>query len=68
MSESVGPDATHEQRAAAIATIRDLQTQGFELLVNEKLAADASFRIFIELTNDSIEKLWVPDLIRHAHD
>ena len=66
--DSVGPDATHDQREAAIAKIRDLQNQGFELLVNEKLAADESFRIFIELTNDSIEQLRVPDLIRHAHD
>jgi len=54
---SVTPQSSGDDRAAAIAKIRELQDYGFEQLVNEKLAADESFRIFIELTNDTIEYL-----------
>ena len=42
------------ERDEAIASIRALQKHGFELVVIEKLAANDSFRIFVELTNDSI--------------
>ena len=52
---SVTPESSSDERAAAIASIRAMQDRGFELLVDEQLAADESFRIFIELTNDSIE-------------
>ena len=52
---SVTPESSSDERATAIASIRAMQDRGFELLVNEQLAADESFRIFIELTNDSIE-------------
>lgn len=54
---SVTPRSSEEERTTAIAKIRALQDYGFEQLVDEKLAADESFRIFIELTNDSIEYL-----------
>jgi len=54
---SVTPQSSDDDRAAAIAEIRALQDYGFEQLVDEKLAADESFRIFIELTNDTIEYL-----------
>ncbi len=54
---SVTPQSSDDDRAAAIAEIRALQDFGFEQLVDEKLAADESFRIFIELTNDTIEYL-----------
>jgi len=37
--------------------IRSLQTKAFDLLVDEKLAADESFRIFITLSNDVLRQL-----------
>ncbi|MDJ0916998.1 MAG: TAXI family TRAP transporter solute-binding subunit [Woeseiaceae bacterium] len=55
--DSVGPDASRDERNAAVEKIRELQNHGFELLVDEKLSADESFRIFIELSNDSIEEI-----------
>jgi hypothetical protein len=55
LRDSVGPDASDSERETAIAKLRALENRGFELLVSEKLAADESFRIFIELTNDSID-------------
>jgi len=45
-----------DQRKQAIAKIRDLQNEAFELLVDEKLAADESFRIFITLSNDVLRQ------------
>jgi hypothetical protein len=54
---SVQPHSSEEERAAAMASIRDLQDKAFELLVNEKLAADDSFRIFTELSNDTIRRI-----------
>ena len=55
--DAVGADASDTDRLAAIEAIRQLQNHAFELLVDEKLAADESFRIFIELTNNSIDEL-----------
>jgi len=46
-----------DQRKQAIAKIRDLQNEAFDLLVDEKLAADESFRIFITLSNDVLRQL-----------
>lgn len=40
-----------------VAKIRALQERAFDMLVNEKLAADESFRIFITLSNDAIRDL-----------
>ncbi len=37
--------------------IRSLQTRAFDLLIDEKLAADESFRIFITLSNDVLRQL-----------
>lgn len=37
--------------------VRKLQNTAFDLLVDEKLAADDSFRIFITLSNDVLRKL-----------
>ncbi|MHC4374914.1 MAG: hypothetical protein ACYSTO_12290, partial [Planctomycetota bacterium] len=54
---SVQPHSSEEDRAAAMASIRALQDRAFELLVNEKLAADDSFRIFTELSNDTIRRI-----------
>ena len=55
--DSVRPDAGETEREAAIAEIRELQDRAFGMLVGEQLAADESFRIFIELTNDAIHRL-----------
>jgi hypothetical protein len=49
-----------DQRRDAISRLRALQTEAFEMLVDEKLAADESFRIFITLSNDIIKELNVP--------
>lgn len=46
--------ADHQQ---AIARVRELQNEAFDLLVDEKLAADESFRIFITLSNDVLRQL-----------
>jgi TRAP-type uncharacterized transport system substrate-binding protein len=54
---SITTESNADERKAAIARIRALQDYGFEQLVDEKLAADESFRIFIELTNDTIDYL-----------
>lgn len=48
-------------RQKAIADVRALQNRAFEMLVDEKLAADESFRIFITLSNDVIQDLNSPD-------
>jgi hypothetical protein len=55
--KSVPPQASEAERAEAIAKIKALRDYGFEQLVDEKLAANESFRIFIELTNDTIDEL-----------
>ena len=54
---SVSSQSTEAERAEAIAKIKALKDFGFEQLVDEKLAADESFRIFIELTNSTVEEL-----------
>ena len=54
---TVGPQSSEAERTAAIAEVKALQDYGFEQLVDEKLAADESFRIFIELTNNTIDDL-----------
>ena len=51
------PDSSDDERAAATVKIRELQDKAFELLVDEKLAADDSFRIFTELSNDTINRI-----------
>jgi len=45
------------ERKQAIAKLRELQNEAFELLVDEKLAPDESFRIFITLSNDVLRQL-----------
>ena len=44
-------------RDSAIADVRALQNSAFEMLVDEKVAADDSFRIFVTLSNDIIAEL-----------
>jgi hypothetical protein len=55
--DSIGLASSVTERNEAIASIRALQNLGFELVVSEKLAADDSFRIFIELSNRAIDDL-----------
>jgi TRAP-type uncharacterized transport system substrate-binding protein len=47
---------TSEQTAAAIGQLRTLQDDAFAQLVDEKLSADDSFRIFITLSNDILRQ------------
>ena len=54
---TVGPQSSEAERAEAIEKIKALKDYGFEQLVDEKLAADESFRIFIELTNSTIDDI-----------
>jgi len=49
--------STDDDRTAAAQKIRDLQNTAFKLLVDEKLSADESFRIFISLSNDALRDL-----------
>jgi TRAP-type uncharacterized transport system substrate-binding protein len=53
---SLSSEPTAEERNSAVNEIRELQNHAFEKLVDEKLAADESFRIFITLTNDILEQ------------
>ena len=55
--DSVAPDGAEPTRRAAVEEIRKLQNHAYELLVHEKLAADESFRIFVELTNNAIDEI-----------
>jgi hypothetical protein len=41
----------------AIVSLRRLQDEAFELLIDERLAADESFRIFVTLTQDAVAEL-----------
>ena len=59
LRNSVTEEGGLEERAAVIAKIRQLQNTAFELLIDEKLAADESFRIFVTLTNDALQQLGV---------
>ncbi len=54
---TISADSTDSERKAALAKVRALQDRAFELLVDEKLAADDSFRIFTELSNDTISRI-----------
>jgi hypothetical protein len=54
---TVSESASNEARETASQNIRKLQTTAFEMLIDEKLAADESFRIFISLSNDILQEL-----------
>ena len=41
----------------AIARVKELQDEAFDLLVDEKLAANESFRIYVTLTHDVVSQL-----------
>lgn len=55
--QSLDESSSAEDRHAAARKIRDLQDTAFQMLVDEKLAADESFRIFITLSNDALQDL-----------
>ncbi len=55
--KTVSEISTAEQRQEKSNEIRALQEEAFEMLVDEKLAADESFRIFVTLSNDVLRQL-----------
>ena len=55
--DSVDDEASSSERGQAIIKIRELQNRAFDQLVDEKLGADESFRIFITLSNDVLRQL-----------
>jgi TRAP-type uncharacterized transport system substrate-binding protein len=57
LRRSVTDSTGDEELQRIIEEVRSLQTTAFDLLVDEKLAADESFRIFITLSNDVLQKL-----------
>ena len=60
LRKSVSDETPAAERRNAISRVRELQTEAFQLLVDEKLAADESFRIFVTLSNDIIDELKDP--------
>jgi hypothetical protein len=65
---SLDDSSTAEDRAMAARKIRDLQNTAFEMLVDEKLSADESFRIFISLSNDALRDLGTTPLDPRSSD
>jgi hypothetical protein len=57
LKNSVTEQSGADERRQAIKDVEYLQSNAFELLVDEKLAADDSFRIFITLSNDVLRQL-----------
>jgi hypothetical protein len=57
---SISGSSTADERAVAAEKIRQLQDTAFEQLVDEKLSADESFRIFVTLSNDVLDQLKNP--------
>lgn len=55
--DSVTVDTTTDELTTAIANIHALKNRAFELLVDERLAADQSFQVFIELTRDALDEI-----------
>jgi TRAP-type uncharacterized transport system substrate-binding protein len=58
---ALGDSSSIDERDAAARKIKALQNTAFELLVDEKLSADESFRIFISLSNDALRELSATD-------
>ena len=54
---SISESSTADERAVAAEKIMELQNTAFDQLVDEKLSADESFRIFITLSNDVLDQL-----------
>ena len=60
LRDKIGANSSMTDREAAIAEVKQVQNRAFEMLVNEKVAADESFRIFVTLSNDIIADLRNP--------
>ena len=60
LRQSISDSTPMDRRLDAVTELRALQTEAYELLVDEKLAADESFRIFVTLSNDIINELKLP--------
>ena len=57
LQRSIDDSSGSDEIARVAQEVRDLQNVAFDLLVDEKLAADESFRIFITLSNDVLQQL-----------
>jgi TRAP-type uncharacterized transport system substrate-binding protein len=57
IKNSTDQTTTAEERQKKSSEVRAIQDRAFEMLVDEKLAADESFRIFITLSNDVVQQL-----------
>lgn len=57
LGRSVTDASSAEERQRVFNQVRDLQDAAFDLLVDEKLSADESFRIFITLSDDVLGRL-----------
>ena len=57
IKKSVDDSLSQEGRREKAKEVRALQATAFEMLVDEKLAADESFLIFITLSNDVLRQL-----------
>ena len=53
----ISGSSTADERAIAAVKVRELQDTAFDQLVDEKLSADDSFRIFVTLSNDVLDQL-----------
>ncbi len=56
------------ERTAAAQKIRELQNTAFKMLVDEKLSADESFRIFISLSNDALREFSAVQIDTHISE
>jgi TRAP-type uncharacterized transport system substrate-binding protein len=65
---SAGDSQDPADRRRAIANVRELQNEAFDLLADEKLAADESFQIFITLSNDVLRQLGATRVDNHLSD
>lgn len=59
--DSITDSATALDIRQAIEAIHALQSEAFDMLIDEKLSADESFRIFITLSNDVLQQLGALD-------
>ncbi len=59
ITKSIDDSLTQDERREKAIKVRALQATAFEMLVDEKLAADESFRIFITLSNNVLQQLGV---------
>ena len=60
LGRSVNEESPAEEQQEVIRQVRELQDSAFDQLVDEKLSADESFRIFITLSDDILRRLGAP--------